>query len=362
MTTLPRLGLRGLLALYSISALSASLQAAVAWKKITEQPAAWYATDEAATIADSILTYQYACGGWPKNTDMSAPLVTQPDDAKSKDAKTPATIDNGATTTQLNVLAKIISRKPEPRWLESFNKGFDYLLAAQLPNGGWAQYYPERKGYYTHITFNDNAMVNVLKVLRAAAQKDPDYAFLSEERRTKAATAFIKGIECILRCQVKIDGVKTVWCAQHDENTFAPAPARKFEPVSLSGAESAKILELLMDIPKPSPAIIESVNAAAAWFEKSKLTGLRLDKVQDPSLKKGYDLVVVEDKASTEVYWARFYEIPSNKPIFMGRDAIVHYKLSEIEYERRVGYSWYVTEARNILDKKYPKWKQRVAP
>ena len=32
-----------------------------------------------------------------------------------------------------------------------------------------------------------------------------------------------RGIECILKTQVTINGTLTIWCAQHDEKTLAPA-------------------------------------------------------------------------------------------------------------------------------------------
>jgi PelA/Pel-15E family pectate lyase len=50
---------------------------------------------------------------------------------------------------------------------------------------------------------------------------------------------------------------------------------------------------------------------------------------------------VVPD-ATAPPLWARFYEIGTNRPIFSGRDSVVKYQLSEIEYERRTGYRWYV--------------------
>ena len=44
----------------------------VAWEAINSQPAAFYGSDEARTLADNILYYQNADHGWPKNTDMIA--------------------------------------------------------------------------------------------------------------------------------------------------------------------------------------------------------------------------------------------------------------------------------------------------
>ena len=79
-----------------------------------------------------------------------------------------------------------------------------------------------------------------------------------------AGKAFDAGIACILKCQVKVNGTLTVWCAQHDEITLEPRPARTFEPVSLSGAESAEILLLLMSLDHPGPEVIRAVEAGVA--------------------------------------------------------------------------------------------------
>ena len=56
----------------------------------------------------------------------------------------------------------------QPAYREAFERGFDYLLLAQYPNGGWPQFFPLIAGYYTHITYNDDAMAGVLGVLRDA--------------------------------------------------------------------------------------------------------------------------------------------------------------------------------------------------
>jgi PelA/Pel-15E family pectate lyase len=354
--------LKGLTVLYAVMAMSASLQAGVAWGKALKQAPAWYESDEAAKLADTILAYQHPSGGWPKNTDMSVP---PPADyaaklATSEKGEFAPTIDNGATTSQLEFLAKLISLRQEKRWLDSFNRGVDYLLVSQYENGGWPQFYPLRKGYYTHITFNDNAMVRVMRILGNVSKGQGNFSFTDAERRAKAAKAVDKGISCILACQIVVKGRKTVWCAQHDEVTFAPAQARKYELPSFSGAESIDIVQLLMEIEKPSKAVIEAVQGAVTWFEEHKISGIRLEKKPAPEMKGGHDLVVVQDPAAKDLYWARFYELSSGRPIFVGRDSQIHYAVSEIEAERRNGYAWYTTEARSLLDKQYPKWKARL--
>jgi PelA/Pel-15E family pectate lyase len=309
----------------------------IAWADAHNRPAEWYASVEALRIADNLLLYQRNSGGWPKNIDMAKP-IDEKDRAKlQREAKQiDSTIDNGATYTQLAFLARVITAQPQERHRESFFKGLDYLLKAQYPNGGWPQFYPDREGYYRHITFNDNAMISVMKLLRDVADAKPAYAFVDEARRASAAKAVKKGIDCILKTQIVVNGRRTVWCAQHDEVTLAPAAARTYEVVSLSGGESVEIVRFLMSIKNPSPAVVEAIESAVAWFKQSALKD-----------------------AAGKTAWARFYEIATNRPIFVGRDGVVKYDVNQIEEERRTGYAWYVDGAAKLLNNDYPAWQKK---
>lgn len=334
----------------------------VAWKDCLRQEDAWYQSEEAARIADNVLLYQLDTGGWPKNLDMAEPLNEKDRDAllqKKSDQKA-STIDNGATYTQLEFLARVFNATKEARFRESFLKGLDFLLAIQYENGGWPQS-PFQSGYPLHITFNDNAMTGVMRLLCEIGRGAPAYALVDHARRGKAAAAVQKGVECILRCQIIVDGRRTAWCAQHDEKTLRPAPARSYEKISLSGSESVGIVRLLMEIDNPPPPVIEAVEGAVAWFEQVKLTGIRQVRKEDPSRPEGYDKVIIEDPAAPPL-WARFYEIGTNRPVFCGRDGIIKYSLTGIEHERRAGYSWYTESPAILLEKDYPRWAARWLP
>jgi PelA/Pel-15E family pectate lyase len=331
----------------------------VGWKDALKQEAQWYSSAEANRIANNLLLYQRDTGGWPKNIDMAAPLSELDKNKLTAEKKEiDSTIDNTATYSQLIFLARVFTAKPVEPHREAFLKGFDYLLKAQYANGGWPQNYPDLSGYYKHITYNDDAMIGVMKLLRDVAKKKPDYTFVDDERRSKAERAVQKGIECILKTQVVVDGKLTVWCAQHDEVRLVPAPARKFEPVSLSGGESVGIVRFLMSINKPGPEVVAAIKGAIAWFERSQLTGIRWIEKADASKMHGFDRVVVKDPSAGPL-WARFYDIKTNRPIFVGRDSIVKYDVAEIEDERRNGYAWYVDGAAELLSKEYPKWLEK---
>jgi PelA/Pel-15E family pectate lyase len=340
---------------------AAAQPATIGWRDCLDQKPDWYGGTEAVRIADNLLLFQREIGGWQKNVDMARRLTeAEKADAVDQKEQNDSTIDNDATTAQMIYLARVFNATTQERYKTAFLKGVDYLLTMQYPNGGWPQYYPRLTGYYKHITFNDDAMVNVMTLLGEVAQKRAAYGFVDESRRAKAASAVEKGLGCILKCQIKVDGKLTVWCAQHDEVTFAPAPARTYEKVSLSGSESVGIVRFLMGIDRPSPQVVEAIESAVAWFNQTKLTGIKLVKKPDASLPKGYDTVVVED-AKAEPLWARFYEIGTNRPIFCGRDSRIKFSLAEIEYERRNGYNYYTNAAARLLAHEYPAWQKRLA-
>lgn len=360
--------LKNVIALAAALCLSGALAAAqqkapaapaIAWSDALKQKPEWYSSEEAARVADNVLLYQRDSGGWPKNLDMAKPLNEAQAAAVAREkAAADSTIDNGATYTQLVYLARVHSAKKLERHGAAFLRGVDYLLKAQYENGGWPQYYPPRKGYYSNITYNDSAMVNVLRLLRDVARRKAPYEFVDDGRRAAASRAVERGLECILKTQVVIEGKRTAWAAQYDEVTLEPAPARKFEPVSLTGLESVGVVRFLMSVQQPDARVREAIESAVEWFRAAKVSGVRWVEKRDPSQPGGFERAAVRDPKAPPI-WARFYEMGTNRPIFIGRDAVIHYDVSEIEAERRNGYRWYTDEPAELLEKDYPAWQKK---
>ena len=313
-------------------------------------------TDEAKRIADNLVIHQLESGAWPKNVYFPAEITPEQKEKILADKKhvERGTIDNGSTTTEIAYLSKMYNVVRDEKYKEAALKGIEYLLAAQYENGGWPQFYPNAKGYARHITYNDNAMVNAMRVLQAIFEYDPLYWYVPAELRGRAKTAFDKGVQCILATQVVQDGKPTVWCAQHDFETLAPAKARAYELPSLSGQESDNIVLLLMDIPNPSPEVIAAVENAVAWFEKSKIEGIRLEYYRNDKGQRDYRVVACE---KCPPMWARFYDLETNRPFFCDRDGIKKYDVSQIGHERRTGYSWYNRDGSRVLAL-YKMWKR----
>ena len=322
--------------------------------RFLEREPGWYASAEARRVADSVLRHQSPEGGWPKSTDLTIPPVSG-DSVVATGADLRAnTIDNDATTLPMQFLARVAHATGEATYRAAFGRGLDYLLAAQYGNGGWPQYFPLREGYYSHITYNDNAMVNVLTILRDVAAGGPPYTFVDAVRRSRSASAVARGVDCILRTQVRQAGTLTAWCAQHDERTLVPAWARNFEPPTLSGHESVGIVRFLMSLESPTPQVVAAVEAAVAWLRAVAIHGVHLEELTVDGQR---DRRVVADPAA-EPLWARFYDLGTNRPVFTGRDQVIRHALAEIERERRMGYAYYGTWPATLLSTHYPRWRK----
>jgi PelA/Pel-15E family pectate lyase len=312
-------------------------------------------------VADNMLVFQQKNGGWPKHLSGKTFDYNRQfsDDEKkfikSQLADKDVTIDNKATTKEIRYLIKQFKKDNNAAYLKAAENGIKYLLEAQYKNGGFPQYYPDNSSYRHLITYNDDAMINALNILWDVAHKADGFEAVDASLVPKAEKAIERGIQCILRTQIKVKKQLTAWCAQHDENNFQPADARKFELASISGSESVGIVRFLMKVENPSPEIKKAITAAMEWFDKSKVVGYKMEDVPAPNLPKGKDRKLVADSAS--VIWARFYDIDSNTPFFSGRDSHKVWKMEEIEHERRIGYAWYGTWPKDLLEKEYPKWK-----
>jgi PelA/Pel-15E family pectate lyase len=272
--------------------------------------------------------------------------------------------DNYNMHSQVEYLAKAFATGGENTWRDGCLRGFDFMLLAQLPSGGFPQRYPDPTGYSAHITFNDGVTIGILDLLKDAAESRPHWSWLDERRRKAAQRAVDRGVQCILDCQIRANGVLTGWCQQHDARSFEATSARTFELASICPQETTAIVRFLMRIDSPDERIVQSVESAVAWLKRTKLTGIRVERVPAPPEdyefhSRDFDVVVLSDGDASPI-WARHYEIGTDRPIFAGRDAVKRYALADIERERRTGTPWYGTWPRRLLEDDYPKWHRKI--
>jgi PelA/Pel-15E family pectate lyase len=346
-----------------------------------DHPAEWWTSDEALKDAHNIITWQVADGGWSKNIDM----VTKPRapgdlyDADNEnrfpdlaDFDKPvdpswhyiATLDNDSTWMQIRFLARVAMallaahRDADAAPIcASVQRGVEYLLDSEYPNGGWPQVWPLEGGYHDAITINDDAMTHAVEILHDVAEGAADYKFLPAAMVKRAGSAAQRGIDCLLKLQIVENGVKTAWAQQYDALTLEPTSARNYEMPSLTSDESFPVVEFFMSLPNPTPAEVAAVHAACAWFVKVEIFGFRFGSgnfMADRSSAGGRKLVAVEGAGPI---WSRYYQIGSDKPIFGDRDKTIRDDVNELSLERRNGYSWYNTEGIAVLNE-YKTWAQ----
>ncbi len=335
--------------------------------KVADAPTQLPKRDE---IAERMVVAQRSVGGWAKTLDgktqpppydkeWDATLIASiGDDSGRNDA----TIDNNATSREIRHLAAAFNDTKNEKYKNAAEKGIDYLLKMQYENGGFPQFYPDSSGYRKHITFNDNAMIKALDVLKDVANAKTPFENIGVQYRENAKKAVEKGIECILKTQIIVKGESTIWCAQHHYKTFEPVKARAYELPSFSGNESVGILEFLMKIDLatlPSDrdrlSVKKAISNGVAFLDKIKIMGIRTERIKDATLAVGEDVVVKEDATANPI-WARFYDLETQKPFFCGRDGIKKATLAEIENERRAHYGWYGDWPVKLINKDYPKW------
>lgn len=321
--------------------------------------AAWFASDEATTLADVVISYQTPAGGWSKHTGYSKGprkpgMLWSSQYQPGGKPHYLGTFDNHSTTQQIRLLSGVATATKRQDCQQAAIRGFDYILSSQFPNGGWPQVWPLEGGYHDAATFNDDATANILRLLHEAAAGKPEFASIDEQKLTSIKAALAKGISFVVRSQVTLNGVKTGWCAQHDPLTMQPVAARAMEPASLASVESSNMVKFLMTIRNPEPEWVSCVSSALQWLEAAKITGIsRVEREGKTQYEPNPD--------STEVYWARFYSLSDGKPIFPGRDGVIYQSYSEMAARNKVGYDYYSTRPGSTVGSSQKKWRKMLA-
>lgn len=325
-----------------------------------------YEDSDYTKIADNMILFQRANGGWPKNYDMRAILTPeQVEKVASTKAMLHTTFDNETTYTHIYYLAQVYTVTKIDKYKVACEKGIQFILDAQYANGGWPQYFPLEKNYSRHITFNDGAYMGIMNLLDKIVGANPNFTFIDEALKAKVTKAYNKGLDCILNMQIKDKGRLTAWCQQHDEETLAPAWARKFEPPSICNGESVDVVLFLMKIKNPNERIVQSIQSAVKWFADSRIYNTKVESFEIEAFDSKYktvkrDVRVVVDSTAAPI-WTRYYELGTERPLFCDRNSEFLYSLAEVSLERRSGYAWYTSSPQKVLNK-YPSWQKKYAP
>ncbi|MEN9355454.1 MAG: hypothetical protein RL318_2779 [Fibrobacterota bacterium] len=291
------------------------------------------------TYAKNMTTWQMSHGGFYKA--MAASYVNAWDGKAALSSSTSTTgaymgtFDNNATIQEMRLLAvrykATTNASNKDLFKASFQKAVGFILASELPNGGWPQMFPKRGNYSDQATYNDNAMVRVMVLVKDIIDKkapfDSDIA--STGNLTQLKAALDKSVQFALKAQIVNGGKLTVWCAQHDSSSYKPVEARAYELASKSGSESVGVTYFLMAWPNQTTEVQNAVKGSIAWFKKNKVTNL--------SFSSG-----VFTPTTNGALWYRFYEVDTDAYFFCDRAGVSTktQDFSKISEERRTGYQW----------------------
>jgi PelA/Pel-15E family pectate lyase len=320
------------------------------WLSTASGDAAKLAADR--TRADNMLSWQMPHGGFDKNGATRYGAPWNGSDPRSgwtgNGGVELGTIDNDATVTEIMFLADVYRRSGGAPYRDGARRALDFLLTMQYDSGGFPQVYPERPSSYSnHVTFNDNAMVRALVLLLQVSRQAPplDGDLFTAAERTSAASAVASAVGYILAAQIEQDGVKTVWCAQHDPESFEPLGARSYELPSKSGSESVGVIAFLMTQPQTTQ-VAAAVHAAVAWYKSEAVMQEDTAYVSRPSGSTDDDYNPIQSSPG-DTMWCRFYDLDEDTCFFSGRlpsdnppGTGKQYDIMDIEPERRYGYQW----------------------
>jgi hypothetical protein len=217
----------------------------------------------------------------------------------------------------LALAARLERRQPvpaaAPRIREAATYALEAFARAQFPIGGWPQKWrgsrgktdrlgPDadggfprariptdwprtwsKAGYSDLYTLNDGLMSDMISTLLVAHETTGDDRWLEIARR---------GGDFLLRAQ--LPEPQPAWAQQYDRS-MRPAWARRFEPPAVSGGESQGVLLTLIRLARVTgeDRYLAPVQPAVDYLRRSRLSDGRL---------------------------ARFYELGTNRPLYMTRD------------------------------------------
>ena len=293
---------------------------------------------EAAREAGAALIYgQLDSGGWTQVVDFDprGSKVAQYRNGKGR-GKSNSTLDDGISQSAIQFLAKLDQALEfkVAEIHEAVTFALDALLKAQFENGAFPQVwtgpvskqavmkasYPEYewrtegriKEYWTQYTLNDGLAGTVAQTLLVAAEvyQDPKY---------KAALAKLG--DFLLLAQMPAP--QPAWSQQYSYEMH-PIWARKFEPPAVTGGESQDALETLLKIYRVTgdKKYLAPFRAALAYLKKSQLPDGRL---------------------------ARYYELQTNKPLYMTED----YQLTYSDANVPAHYGWKVESRLEAIERDY---------
>ncbi|MBD3182283.1 hypothetical protein GF312_08325 [Candidatus Poribacteria bacterium] len=276
--------------------------------------------EAAKAAADALVWGQLESGGWDYKIDFDPKgskrwyYRRNKDKEKTKKQRNYSVFDDNNTQSAMRFLMAVHKVTGNEKYKSAIDYGLKLMLKSQFDKGAWPQVYPlPSKGYSRWYTFNDNAMNDCINVMLDAYKMYGNQEYIESVKR---------GGDFIIKSQLPVP--QAGWAQQYNYD-MKPVPARWFEPAAVNGSVTPRNIKTLIKLylETGEDKYIRPIPAAIDWLERSKL----------------------EDKK-----WARFYELGTNKPIYVNMDREVVYEFINI----RPGYSWmgnYASSAISLYQK-----------
>jgi PelA/Pel-15E family pectate lyase len=294
--------------------------------------------DAARDAAGALVYGQLESGGWTQVIDFGAADGRR--QGKYRNGRggdwNASSLDDGQTQSALQFLIRMDQALglADAKIHEAAVYGLDALLAAQFPNGGFPQVwrgpvgspsvvkasYPEYdwktegriKNYWDHYNLNDNIAGHVADALILAHE-------VYGEERYKRALAKLADFLILAQMPQPQPG----WCQQYSFE-MVPLWARRFEPPAITGSESQDVMKTLIKVARYTGAkkYLEPISRALAYFRASLLPDGRV---------------------------ARFYELKTNRPLYMDGE----YRLTYDDSAAPSHYGWKVAARFDAIEREY---------
>jgi PelA/Pel-15E family pectate lyase len=277
--------------------------------------------DAALDAGRALVRGQMHSGGWTNRVefDLAARkrLAYRVDGPPAPKARNISSFDDDQTQSALRLLMRLdrATNEKDAAIHEATVYGLSAVLRNQHRNGAWSQVfdgahvrndelrqanYPQEWSknypggdYWWHYTFNDGAMSAVIETLLEAAQ------IYSGTTYKQAA---IRAGDFILAAQMPKPQLG--WAQQYNPE-MQPVWARKFEPPAVSSTESVGVMQTLLALHRATgeERFLTPIPAALEWLKRSAMPDGR---------------------------YARFYELQTNKPLFLTKDYRLTYEPNDL--------------------------------
>ncbi|GAA4454929.1 pectate lyase [Novipirellula rosea] len=286
--------------------------------------------DAARQTAAALLRGQLVSGGWGEKIEFADQdrkrYAYRVDSADIGKRHNTTTFDDDKTQSVIRFLMRldIATKQSDAELHEAVMVALDGVLRSQYPNGAWPQRYvgtatpatnprlaasypatwskthPKQK-YDRYYTLNDGTIADLIATMLDAFDHYQDTRYLD---------AALRGGDFLLLAQMP--SPQPGWAQQYNEQ-MQPAWARKFEPPAISGAESQQVMRTLLVLYRRSADLryLQAVQKALPYYESCLRDDGRL---------------------------ARFYELHTNRPLYMNRK----YELSYSDADVPTHYSFVV--------------------